>query len=289
MDLEKTKDRITEAETFLVRQVARTAPWLAPFPTAYVVYRSTMEHLDWPNPVAIAAGLVIEGLGLSTAFLAVTFRAYNQTKWKKHPKAPTVLATALVGVYLTVVIVLTVVLDLEAGESGWATFAVGIFPFLSLCGMTVVALQNDHEQRIAAAAKDKAKRKPRKKPTTEPALSQREVTLAESPATELTPPQEETEPEAEPAESLEPEPNFAQKERAVADGCELCWCGMEIQAKPQAKSAHGRRHANDVRRILATGSGATLQTVAMELETLYGQQPPDEELRRLYNKYRTDF
>jgi len=82
----------------------------------------------------------------------------------------------------------------------------------------------------------------------------------------------------------------AEKERlqkVLIDKANRCWCGQEITS-PRGWGPHGKKHTNDARKILAGGK-VTLQTLATELETLYGQQPPDEELRRLYNKYRTDF
>ena len=67
-------------EGVAVDLVARAGPWLSPLPTAYLTARATLVHLEWPLAVAVAAGMVIEFLGLAATSTALTLRAYNGTK-----------------------------------------------------------------------------------------------------------------------------------------------------------------------------------------------------------------
>ena len=53
-------------EMFLVKIVARLTPWFAPFPSAYFVSRSSMEHLQIPLAVAIIIAAIVEFLGLTS-------------------------------------------------------------------------------------------------------------------------------------------------------------------------------------------------------------------------------
>ena len=44
----------------------------APIPSAVLVANATQKHLGWSEPVAIVAGLIIEGLGLTSTSTALT-------------------------------------------------------------------------------------------------------------------------------------------------------------------------------------------------------------------------
>ena len=111
---------------------ARIAPWLAPIPTAYLIGSATEEHLDWPWPIAGAAAVAVELLGISITTTALELWQHNQTKRKSDPTAPTWLSAILVGVYLVVAVTLTVMLDVIPDLKKWAP---AIFPMLSLTGV----------------------------------------------------------------------------------------------------------------------------------------------------------
>lgn len=143
-------------ETTATNFVARLAPWLSPIPTAYLVGRATLIHLLWPLPVAIIAAVIIEGLGLSAINTALELREYNANRRKSDPGAPFILALALACVYFATAITLTVALDTLPTL---ARYAPAIFPILSLCGVTVLALRSDHKRRLEAIEADKQARK----------------------------------------------------------------------------------------------------------------------------------
>lgn len=59
-------------------------------------------------------------------------------------------------IYFLVAVLLTVVLDTQPS---WSVIAPAIFPFLSLAGVTVIALRKDYQKRIQQIANEKAERK----------------------------------------------------------------------------------------------------------------------------------
>jgi len=62
----------------------------------------------------------------------------------------------LIVIYFLVAVLLTVVLDTQPS---WSVIAPAIFPFLSLEGVTVIALRKDYQKRIQQIANEKAERK----------------------------------------------------------------------------------------------------------------------------------
>lgn len=135
---------------------AKVAPWLAPLPTAYLIGRATYHHLNWPEWVAFVGAVTVETLGLATTATALELREWNAHKRKTDPEAPARLALGLVGLYFVTATGLTVALDIFPDLS---TYAPAIFPFLSLAGVTVLALRNDHRRRVEGIQKEKAERR----------------------------------------------------------------------------------------------------------------------------------
>jgi hypothetical protein len=73
MDLRKFDD----FENNVIDLVAKIAPWFAPIPTAFLVGRATVVHLEWPPAIGFLAAVVIESLGLvfgATAFGMFQFK-----------------------------------------------------------------------------------------------------------------------------------------------------------------------------------------------------------------------
>lgn len=91
--------------------VAKVAPWFAPIPTAYLVGRATVNHLEWPVAIGVLAAGVIESLGLVTCATALDLYQFNHNRRKNDPPAPFWLAAFLIFLYFIVAILLTVVLD----------------------------------------------------------------------------------------------------------------------------------------------------------------------------------
>ncbi len=147
-------------EKNLVKLVAKLAPWLAPFPSAYFVARSGMDHLALPLPVAIVVAAIIETLGLSAVHSALWLADWNASKRKSDPRAPVVVAVALGAVYVVATLGLVVFLEV------WptlATYAPALFPALAVVGGVNLALISQQERREAVVKAQKAERKARRR------------------------------------------------------------------------------------------------------------------------------
>lgn len=138
-------------EHSIVRLVAKVSPWLAPVPSAYFVGRSAILHLGAPLPIAAVIGLVIELLGVSTAFTILDLRRWNRlghvTKddkpWEKAPErwAWFSAVTYLVSTFLLLFV-------LEAAPEA-SKFAPVLFPFIALSGAVLLAVVQQHDDRKA--------------------------------------------------------------------------------------------------------------------------------------------
>jgi hypothetical protein len=135
-----------------VRVVAKLAPWLAPFPSAFFVARSSMEHLGLPLAVAVIVAGIIETLGLTTTHTALWAYDWNGHKRKNDPAAPVLLPVALGAVYLLATLGLVVFLEVWPNLS---TYAPAIFPVLALVGAVNLALVSRQEQREATVKQEK--------------------------------------------------------------------------------------------------------------------------------------
>ena len=110
--------------------------------------------------MGIVAAIIVESLGLATTTTALELREYNAGKRKSDPRAPFALAAVLVGVYLVVAVGLTVALDIVPTL---AVYSPAIFPALSLCGVTTLAIRGDHKRRVESIRADKARRRANRK------------------------------------------------------------------------------------------------------------------------------
>jgi hypothetical protein len=163
-------------ESALVEVASKTGPILAPVPTAYLIGRATIAHLDWPPVIGGVAAVVVECLGLASTGLALDLYGYNRGKRKADPPAPFKLSAALIGVYFAVALGLTVALDIVPGL---AIYASGVFPFLSLVGVSILAIRIDHRARLITIEEQKAddkKKRARRKAEKQQAVSDRSVT-----------------------------------------------------------------------------------------------------------------
>ena len=150
-----TKRRIG-LEAWLTNVIAGFVPWLAPVPSAALVANATQKHLKWTEPIAVIAGVIIEGLGLTSTSTALTLWDFNARKDDREQKAPFGIAALLVGVYFVSTIALTVVLD---ANSGLTQYAPAIFPILAIVATVNIALRSQHTHRLEriAAAEEAAR------------------------------------------------------------------------------------------------------------------------------------
>lgn len=155
------KQYLEKFEDAAIDVISVFGPWLGPIPSAYLVYRATVSHLGWIWPVALAAAIAVESIGVVSVVLALRLYEWNDTKRKSDPAAPFALSVALVVVYFIVTIGLTVVLDVYPELS---RFAPAIFPLLAAVGAVNIAIKNGQQRREATRATEKSnqKRQPKK-------------------------------------------------------------------------------------------------------------------------------
>lgn len=212
---------LTYLDGALVQIVAKVAPWLAPLPTAWLVFDRTQRHLGWPWWVGLIAGLTLEALGVAILATTLELYSYNRRKRKSDPRAPLMLGLALVALYFLAAELLTVVLDIA--PTWTAPLAAAVFPVLSVAAFAVLAIRADHDQRVTeiahAKADAKAERARKKAERDERQMEQRESQVEEKEA-ELEPPGTMT--KAERVIWLhEREPLVPREQLAVAIGCSM--------------------------------------------------------------------
>ncbi len=139
-----------------VRIVAKLSPWLAPFPSAFFVARSSMIHLTVPLPVAVIMAAIVESLGVTTVHSALWFWDWNQTKRKTDPTAPVALALAALAVYFVTTLFLVVFLEVWPSLS---VYAPALFPVVAMVGAANIASIAHQERREAAVRMERAEAK----------------------------------------------------------------------------------------------------------------------------------
>ncbi len=143
-------------ERNLIKTVAKVAPWLAPFPSAFFVARSAMAHLSVPLPMAVVIAGIVETLGLASVHTWLWLSDWNIHKRKSDPTAPVNVAVFLGVIYILATVGLTVVLEVAPGLS---TYAPILFPVLAVVGAVNLALIAQQEQREAAVNLERQERK----------------------------------------------------------------------------------------------------------------------------------
>lgn len=146
--------RLSYLDGALIQIVAQLAPWLAPLPTAWLVYDRTQLHLGWPWWVALIAGLTLEALGVAILATTLDLYSYNRSKRKSDPRAPLWMGLGLVVLYFLAAELLTVALDIA--PSWVAPFAAAVFPALSVAAFAILAVRADHQQRLTEIEQGKA-------------------------------------------------------------------------------------------------------------------------------------
>lgn len=144
--------------------VARVAPWVATFPTAYTVYAESQKYLGWTPLVALTAGAAVETLGLAMSALALRMRRYNLARRKTDEIAPAWIGYGLMVVYFVAAEALVVGLEIvpqvmAAQVVDFSALVPAIFPVLSLAATVTMALRDEQGRRERGIAADKAERK----------------------------------------------------------------------------------------------------------------------------------
>ncbi len=147
---------MNQIERNAVKIVAKIAPWLAPFPSAFFVARSAMAHLDVPLFMAVIIAGIVETLGLASVHTWLWLSDWNIVKRKSDPAAPVNVAVFLGVIYLVTTVSLTVVLEVAPSLS---TCAPILFPVLAIVGAVNLALISQQEQKEAVVNLERQERK----------------------------------------------------------------------------------------------------------------------------------
>jgi len=141
---------LDQIEATLTDFVARTAPWITPFPVAFLSATSTSKHFEWPLEVGFVVGVIVETVGLAAINTTLDFWSHNRAirerktyaaKWT----APTVVPLLASLAYFIVTTVLVVVLEIAPD---WSQFAKILLVFLSAVGMITIAMRRSQRNRI---------------------------------------------------------------------------------------------------------------------------------------------
>jgi len=131
-------------ESGVVAFVFLVTPWITPMIPAWLVLDATQLHLHWSFAKAFSAAVIIELNGLSsTHLLLYLYRVKAERRLRQ-------VAGWIVGLYVTVVLVLTVTLDTFPEL---AKFAPLLFVLLVLSGYATVAVRMDAREQLAKSRK----------------------------------------------------------------------------------------------------------------------------------------
>jgi hypothetical protein len=131
--------------------ILKTAPFLAPFPTAYVIYGSLVETLQWDPWVAFIAAAVIEMIGFRSVGLLVEIYQFNRTcsAVELRMRAPLWQPILTVVVYFLAVVSLTILLEIVPTLAMWSPVG---FTVMGLTGGWLAALTSDQDEREKSRA-----------------------------------------------------------------------------------------------------------------------------------------
>lgn len=131
--------------------ILKTAPFLAPFPTAYVIFGSLKVELGWEPWIAFIAASVIEMIGFRSVGLLVEIYQFNRTcsAVEVRLRAPLWQPVLTVVVYFTAVLSLTILLEIVPTLSLWSPVA---FTVMGLTGGWLAALTSDQDEREKSRA-----------------------------------------------------------------------------------------------------------------------------------------
>lgn len=153
---QECRSLLRHLDTDFVEVISGFAPWLAPIPSAALVYKATQHLLHFSPIVSWISALIIETLGLTSIHTALLLWNYNQNRRKTDEPAPVLIALGMVTFYLVCTVGLTFILETFPM---YANLGVIFFPFLGVMGGVNLALRSDLNRRVRLIAAEKAERK----------------------------------------------------------------------------------------------------------------------------------
>ena len=133
-------------------------PLLAPVPTAWMIYEATSTLMGYPEPVAAASALTVEGIGFVSINLANEMREFNRhlngVELKQKMQAPTSQAYGVAGLYVATATLMTVALHIVPVLTVYAPLP---FILMAVAGGWLWALRREHTDRVAKWNEGRAK------------------------------------------------------------------------------------------------------------------------------------
>jgi len=152
---------MTTKRNFINQYILKAVPYMAPAPTAYVIYHKLTEGLEWEWWIALISAAVIELIGFRSIGLAVDMYQFNRTvnavEKQAKMRAPLKQGITIVVVYALAVLSLTIMLEIMPELSLWTPVA---FLVIGLTGGWLAALSNDFDElaQTRADAREKVRK-----------------------------------------------------------------------------------------------------------------------------------
>lgn len=215
--------------------ILKVAPFLAPFPTAYVIYGSLMEILGWDWWVALIAAAVIEMIGFRSVGLLVEMYQFNRTCSAVETRmvAPLWQPILTVVVYFAAVLSLTIMLEIIPSAAIGTPIS---FAVMGLTGGWLAALTTDQDERANARMEQRRKAQEAKQASLDARKPRKSVADASQSASQGSQTATQT---AQPAPMV-----------AKVYACQWPGCVAEL-ASPQAYAAHTMHHQRKAAKIYA--------------------------------------
>jgi hypothetical protein len=138
---------MTRRRNIINQTILKAVPYMAPLPTAYVIYHKLTGKLGWDWWVALISAAVIELIGFRSIGLAVDMYQFNRTlnavEKQAKMRAPIEQGIIVVVVYAIAVLSLTIMLEIKPELALWTPVA---FLVIGLAGGWLAALSNDFEE-----------------------------------------------------------------------------------------------------------------------------------------------
>lgn len=146
-------------EDSLINTLSIIVPWFVPVIPAYLTFRHSEVNLQFPVWVAWTAAFVVEVLGLASMRTAVSFYEHNRRYAKSDKKAPVRLTFGIYAFYLSVVLVVNVLIDLQNGVVWWNVLAIGLFSLLSVPAGALISIRAQHTELLRELEKNRSERR----------------------------------------------------------------------------------------------------------------------------------
>lgn len=170
---------MTQRRNIINQTILKAVPYMAPLPTAYVIYHKLTGKLVWDWWVALISASVIELIGFRSIGLAVDMYQFNRTlnavEKQTKMRAPIEQGIIVVVVYAAAVLSLTIMLEIKPELALWTPVA---FLVIGLTGGWLAALSNDFE----ALAQDRADAREKVRKQLEEARNKKKQGKQEQPA-----------------------------------------------------------------------------------------------------------